>query len=79
MPPMRNQLPGTTTKIAFAFIVLAGAALPAYGYLDPASGSMLLQLILGGVAGVAVFLKLFWGRLLSGLGLRKDADDQEEP
>lgn len=76
---MRNRLPKTTLRFAFAFLVLAGATLPAYGYLDPASGSMLLQLLLGGIAGVAVFLKLFWGRLLRGLGLRKDADDQEEP
>ena len=31
-------------------------------YLDPGSGSMLVQLLLGGVAGAAVILKLGWQR-----------------
>ncbi|MFQ5739021.1 MAG: hypothetical protein ACE5JX_08390 [Acidobacteriota bacterium] len=32
-------------------------------YLDPGSGSMLLQLLLGGVAGAFVLVKLFWRRI----------------
>ena len=31
-------------------------------YLDPGSGSMLVQLLLGGVAGAAVIVKLGWDR-----------------
>ena len=31
-------------------------------YLDPGSGSMLVQLLLGGVAGAAVVVKLGWER-----------------
>jgi hypothetical protein len=31
-------------------------------YLDPGSGSMLVQLLLGGVAGAAVVMKLGWER-----------------
>jgi len=34
----------------------------AYAYLDPGSGSMLLQLLLGGVAGLAVVFKLYWAQ-----------------
>ncbi|HXE79791.1 MAG TPA: hypothetical protein VNK41_03510 [Vicinamibacterales bacterium] len=45
---------------------------PAEAYLDPGSGSMLLQVILGGVAGVAVIAKLYWGRLLALLGIRRE-------
>jgi hypothetical protein len=45
---------------------------PALAYLDPGSGSMLLQVLLGGVAGVAVIAKLYWGRLLSLFGIRRD-------
>jgi hypothetical protein len=44
----------------------------AQAYLDAGSGSMLLQLVLGGVAGLLVILKLYWQRLLSFLGLRRD-------
>jgi hypothetical protein len=40
-------------------------------YLDPGSGSMILQVILGGLAAAAVFLKMFWHRLLVALRIRK--------
>ena len=35
----------------------------AYAYLDPGSAGMFLQILLGGVAGVAVVLKLYWARI----------------
>jgi hypothetical protein len=44
-----------------------------FAYIDPGSGSMLLQLLLGGVAGLAVIVKLFWHRLLAFFGVKKDA------
>ena len=43
-----------------------------FGYLDPGSGSMILQIIAGGLAAVAVTAKLYWGRLLRFLRIRKD-------
>lgn len=51
---------------------LSGAG-PAHAYLDPASGSLLLQVVLGGVAGLLLALKLFWRRILERLGLRRGA------
>lgn len=45
-------------------------------YLDAGSGSMILQVIVGGFAAAAVSLKLFWRRILNFLGIRKD---EEEP
>ncbi|MFQ5953484.1 MAG: hypothetical protein ACE5JZ_00295 [Kiloniellales bacterium] len=35
----------------------------AWAYLDPGTGGMLLQLLLGGVAGALVVIKLYWSRL----------------
>jgi hypothetical protein len=35
---------------------------PAWAYLDPGTGSMMLQLLLGGVAGAMVVGKLYWHR-----------------
>ena len=49
----------------------------AMAYLDPGSGSMLLQLLLGGVAGLAVVVKLFWHRLLAFFGVKKSERDTE--
>ena len=50
-----------------ASLVLAGyfvwlAEIRVDAYLDPGSGSMLVQLLLGGVAGAAVIMKLGWER-----------------
>ena len=50
------------------------ASLQLLAYLDPASGSLLLQLLLGGVAGLALVLKLFWHRILGLFGKRPDDD-----
>jgi hypothetical protein len=46
-------------------------------YLDPGSGSMILQVIAGGLAAVAVTAKLYWRRLLRLLRIRK-ADHEPE-
>lgn len=35
----------------------------AHAYIDPGTGGMLLQLLLGGVAGGLVIAKLYWQRL----------------
>ena len=60
-------------------MVLASLAFGnAYAYLDPGTGSMLLQVILGGVAAVAVALKLYWYRILALLGIRKKVETEEE-
>ena len=36
---------------------------PAFAYLDPGSGSMILNIILGLIASVGVGLKIYWGRV----------------
>ncbi len=41
-------------------------------YLDPGSGSMILQIIAGGLAAVAVTARLYWNRILRFLRSRKD-------
>ncbi len=49
-----------------------------FAYLDPGSGSMLVQLLVGGVAAVAVALKLYWYKLLRLLRIRKDEPELEQ-
>ena len=44
-------------------------------YLDAGSGSMLLQIILGGAAAIGVTAKLTWRRFLRALRIRRDDDD----
>lgn len=47
-------------------------------YLDPGSGSMILQIIAGGLAAVAVTAKLYWNRILRLLRIRKDDEPSPE-
>lgn len=54
----------------FLFFLIFGLPSPAFAYLDPGTGSMILQLLLGGLAGLLVVGKLYWQRL-KGLFARK--------
>ena len=48
-----------------------------FGYLDPGSGSVLLQVLLGGIAALGVTAKLWYGRVARALRIRR-ADKEEE-
>jgi hypothetical protein len=48
-------------------------------YLDPGSGSMILQIIAGGLAAVAVTAKLYWNRVLRFLRIKKDEPETPQP
>jgi hypothetical protein len=52
---------------------------PEYAYIDPGSGSMILQAIVGGVAAALVFAKFWWRRLLEFLHIRKPEDAEAGP
>lgn len=66
-----------TIRRILLFAALLVCAGPAFAYLDPGTGSMLLQLILGGFAAVGVVLKLYWHRLRAALGFRPRPETEE--
>ena len=49
----------------------------ASAYLDPSSGSILVQIILGGVAGFAVLIRIYWRKIRRYLGLYKQDTDRD--
>ena len=53
---------------ALLVIVLPGSA---FAYIDPSAGSIVLQLVLGGVAGILVALRLYFRRVTSFFGGRR--------
>lgn len=60
-------------------ILLAIFSRPAT-YLDPGSGSMLIQLIIGAVLGVGVFLRVFWKNIKNLFtGKKATAEDKVDP
>ena len=54
---------------------------PVLAYLDPGTGSLILQLVLGGAAALAVTFKFWWNRLLHLLHIRRraPAGESEQP
>ncbi|MHA1543985.1 MAG: hypothetical protein ACTSU8_02500 [Alphaproteobacteria bacterium] len=44
---------------------------PAHAYLDPGTGAMILQIVLGGIAGALMVGKLYWHKIKVKLGLHK--------
>jgi hypothetical protein len=49
-----------------------------FAYLDPGTGSMIVQLLVGGLAAVAVTAKLYWHRILRLLRIRKDEPELDQ-
>ncbi len=64
--------------IKYALFLITALPVTAFAYLDPGTGSMLMQVILGGIAAVAVALKLFWYRIIAFLGFKKKAPTEDE-
>ena len=61
--------------VVLLLVLLAG---PVDAYLDPGTGSMLLQVILGGIAAVGVAIKLFWYKIRAAIGLSKKSEAGDE-
>jgi hypothetical protein len=75
---MRIKPLALATPLVLSLMFAAMSTTEAHAYLDGGSGSMLLQLLLGGVAGLAVAAKLYWYKLLSLFGIKPKAAASEE-
>ncbi|MDE2849224.1 MAG: hypothetical protein OYL92_03250 [Acidobacteriota bacterium] len=56
------------TSLLVAVVVALIVPQAAQAYLDPASGSMILQAVIGGVAAAALAFKYYWRRILAFFG-----------
>lgn len=50
-------------SFAFVLILFFLTSRPSYAYLDPGSGSYLLQILLAGLLAASFMLKSFWQKL----------------
>ena len=70
-------------RIMTAIAIWIGAVLVstnAHAYLDPGTGSIVLQALAGGLAGVAFLLKLYWKKLKTLFGRSgTGADHPDKP
>ena len=58
---MTVRLAVWVVAVALAFVSIAS---PAYAYLDPGTGSMLVSAVTGVAAAVGLALKMFWYRVI---------------
>lgn len=72
------RMKSTLSVAALAALALLVVERPVEAYLDPGSGSMLLQVLLGGFAAIGVATKLYWHRLAERFRRRTDARDGRE-
>jgi len=63
-----------TLSLLFVGVSTSGA----HAYLDAGTGSMILQVLLGGIAGLAIAGKLYWHRFLTAIGIRREAPQPVE-
>lgn len=76
---MRFNTLSFVVPVAGAAIVYGASVAPAHAYLDPGTGSMILQVLLGGAAGLALAGKLYWHRFLTVIGVRPaEAEESAE-
>lgn len=53
------------TTFGVAAVILVVFAEPAFAYIDPGTGSMILQGIIGGVAGGLFILRTYWAKIVA--------------
>ena len=55
------------------FLLLFGGVffMDAYAYLDPGSGSILIQALIGVLVGVGVALKVYWAKIKYKFSMRR--------
>ena len=60
----------SVSNLKFLFLIfgLISYTSPAFAYLDPGTGSMLVQGLIGGVAVVMSFLSIYWQKVKAFFG-----------
>ena len=67
---------GTSAALAVVALLIAT---PAYAYIDPGSGGMLIQLLTGGAAGALILVRLYWKRIKARLTGKPPTTDPTRP
>ncbi len=79
---MLMKISVSNLKFLCLIIGLISYTSPAYAYLDPGTGSMLLQGLIGGLAVVLSFLSIYWQKVKAFFGKKeaytgKDTEDKD--
>ena len=64
------------TSIPGIGLILIWSSQPAYAYLDPGTGSIIIQSVIGGMAAVTTFGAVYWSKLKA--FFKRESDKSEE-
>jgi len=64
------------TNIIATIVFTLTTASSSHAYLDPGSGSYILQLVLAAFFGALFTMKVFWSRIKSFFNPKKDSDEK---
>ena len=65
-------------SVFLAVIFLVGSESAAWAYLDPGSGSLILQIALGALVGFFATLKIYWNKIKAFFLPKKPGQSQPE-
>jgi hypothetical protein len=65
----------TAIGVVLAFVLVSPA--PAWGYIDPGSGSFFLQMLLAGLLGLGMTLRLYGRRIKAFFRRNKSSSDDD--
>ena len=75
MANMRSRV----TLLVILVLAFSSMVIPvANAYIDPGSGSFIVQMAIGALLGLSLTLKMFWGRFMSLFSRRKSVEHEEE-
>jgi DUF1365 family protein len=72
----------TNPKIVFSYAAISLLMFftkPAYAYIDPGTGSMMIQAVIAGIAAASVSIGIFWKRIKLFLSRISGRKQKEEP
>jgi len=69
--------PGSSSRLLVAIVLLLLVAAPAEAYIDPGTGSLALQAMIGAIAAVAFALRSQWAKIVA--RLRRPRPQPQDP
>jgi len=72
------QIKSSASLLALVVLALSLWARPAHAYIDPGTGSFVVQGIIAAVVGGAFAIKVFWHRIISAITGKSATDDDDD-
>lgn len=62
---MRNRLPAelTNASVLLYVVLLPLTSESVHAYIDPGTGSLIIQILIASAVGAAFLIKIFWGKV----------------